>query len=161
MGSREIKPEPSANASAVGTAKLIQAGEARTEELGSALRSIQTSLATDLAGGMSSVLEAFRTQNDLYIKALNKYNESLDAALDLDAVPREELAAFIDKTQTKQIQLLDLYRKVVQGSPLFDTETISNDERLVLRLFRSFSCEAEKQEFLKICKERLAKFSDE
>ena len=58
---------------------------------------------------------------------------------------------FITSLQNKQLQILELYRKIVQGKEMFSTEILSDDERKVLKLLKSFKTPEEKEKFIKQC----------
>ena len=54
-----------------------------------------------------------------------------------------------------QLSIIESQRKIVQGKSLFPEETLSDDEKMVVRLFKSFSTEQEKKKFMNLVKETM------
>ena len=75
------------------------------------------------------------------------------SAIEADTVSIEELRDFIDSTQSKQVQILELYRRVLQGKDLFDSQTFSDDEKMVLKIFKSFKSKEDREKFVNIIRE--------
>ena len=62
----------------------------------------------------------------------------------------------IKDIQGSQLRFADLYRKIVQSPKgIFPEDLISEEEKKVVKLFKSFKTPEEKQKFLQICQEHL------
>lgn len=134
-------------------AKMITDGDADIQERGSALRMMKTGMAVKLTAGLDSMLNQLTEQSKLLNTCIGKYNEMIMSAIEADTVSIEELRDFIDSTQSKQVQILELYRRVLQGKDLFDSQTFSDDEKMVLKIFKSFKSKEDREKFVNIIRE--------
>lgn len=135
------------------TADLIAKGVADEQQKGMALRNIKTGMSVKLSIGLDNLLGQLTRQSALLSKAIEKHNEMLEQSIDADTCSIEDLRDFIDSMQSKQLKILDLYRTTIQGKDLFDNQALSDDEKMVLKLFKSFRSNEEKTKFLTLCKE--------
>lgn len=134
-------------------ASIITDGIATEKEQGVALKAIRTAMSVSMAEGLKGIMAP---SNRLAVLA--------DSAIDLlearwqaesSDMSVKSLMRFIESIQSKQIQILDLYRKTIQGHDIISGDTLSEDEKMVLKLFKSFKTNEEKAKFLNLCKEAL------
>lgn len=135
------------------TASLISQGVADEQSKGMAMRNIKNGMALKLSVGLDSMLRQLTAQGELLSRAIEKHNEMLMASIEADTCSIDDLREFIDSTQAKQVQILELYRRTIQGKDLFDSQSLSDDEKMVLKLFKSFRSKEEKEKFLTLCRE--------
>lgn len=133
----------------------VAEGTATDTEFSVALKAIQNAMSMTLvqrAGTLERSLARFDRLLDSAIEALTT---KLSTQIEAETVDILSLTKFIESVQTKQIAIVDLYRKIVQGNPLFTTDTLSEEEKLVLKLMKSFTTQEQKQKFLQLCKQQL------
>lgn len=130
-------------------AKSLMLGTASEQEVGIALRSLQTRLSCGLIESLESLNKSFVELDNLLQRATVKYTEVLTQTIDSDTVSEERLAEIVDKLQKNQLSFLELQRKIVQSpTKLFPDDLISGDERKLLTMLKSFSTQDEKTKFL-------------
>lgn len=142
--------------------KIVQSvvdGIATEREQGLALRALQTSLAFHLVKDLDKLSKNVTALNDVLQSALEKFTCQFEA--ESGTMSSKDLLEIVEKIQNKQLQVMDLYRKVVQGRELFPDETMSDEEKTLKKLLASFKSVDEKQEFLRICEARLSRVEPE
>lgn len=139
-------------------ANAIVNGTATEQEQGIALRALQTNLAAQMVSGLNGICKSLSNLDNLLNHAYMKLHDRYE--VDLANMDSTHLLNIIDSIQSKQLQVLDLYRKVVQGKNLFPEETISEEERKVLRLINSFTNDKDKKKFLALVDNMLKSSND-
>lgn len=142
-------------------AELISAGIATEEQQGVALKALKVGMAYTLTTGMGTILKDLNALSELSNRAINKINERLNLEIESDSISRKELMQFVDTIQQRQIQIMDLHRKIIQGKTLFEEDILSEEEKMVVRLFKSFKTSEEKRKFLELCEKQLNESKDE
>lgn len=123
-------------------------GTATETETGVALKALRNQLSVQLIKSLSQSYQSITAFNDLLSDAIQKVNQHyLESS---EVMEMETLMKYVDDITSKQIQLMELYRKVVQGKELFDAGTLSDDEKKVLKLFKSFKSQEDKARFLRL-----------
>lgn len=137
-------------------AQSVVDGVATEEQRGMATRAVQNQLSLSLLGILNDATVSANRLNDTCNKALTLYLEKVNAALDQDLVSEESLLKIIDTIQSKQIQIAELYRKIIQSPKgLFSEDCLSEEEKKVMRLFKSFKTVEERKKFLELCSKQL------
>lgn len=137
-------------------AQSVVDGVATEEQHGMATRAVQNQLSLSLLGILNDTTVSVNRLNETCNKALNIYLEKVNADLDQDLVSEESLLKLIDTIQSKQIQIAELYRKVIQSPKgLFAEDCLSEEEKKVMRLFKSFKTVEERKKFLELCNKQL------
>ena len=135
-------------------AKKIAEGTANREERGLSLKMINTQLAIEYVTGLDDVKAFVERLKDLRGKMSEKFVEKVERQLDADEIEPELLFQYISSISNKELQLVAEYRKLLQGNrQLFDEDTLSEDDRIIMRLLRSFSSTDEKRDFFNIVNE--------
>lgn len=135
-------------------AKKIAEGTANREERGLSLKMINTQLAIEYVTGLDDVKAFVERLKDLRGKMSDKFVEKVERQLDADEIEPELLFQYISSISNKELQLVAEYRKLLQGNrQLFDEDTLSEDDRIIMRLLRSFSSTSEKRDFFNIVNE--------
>lgn len=129
-------------------AQSIIDGTATEEQQGTAVKVMQTSMSANLLIGMKSLANNIARFNDLYERLFQRFSETLESQIDI--LPPETLYKYLSDLQSKQLLILDLYRKTVQGKDLFSSEILSDDEKKVIKLLKSFNTPEEKAKFLEL-----------
>lgn len=132
-------------------AKKIAEGTASREERGIALKTINTQLAIDMVTGLDDVKEYLGTMKKLRAKMSEKFIKKIEEQLECDELDPELMYQYMNSISTKELQLVEAYRKLIQGGrALFDEDTLSEEDRTVIRLLRSFSTNDEKSKFFNL-----------
>lgn len=127
-------------------------------QMGTVLKALQISMAT-------SLLETQQKATELLIKAtskaailMEKFEEKFEAEVNANTIEdADTMWTWIDRFHRMQINVAELQRKIVQGKSLFNTEVMSEDERMVIQLLSSFKTKEDKKKFLDVVKETLEK----
>lgn len=135
-------------------AKSIVAGTATEQDQGVALKALQNAMASSLISGLRTLDNTVVRLIGVSERLFDQLNTRME--VDVQNMQMNEVLRWIQTIQNNQIQILDLYRKVVQGRELFPSDTFSDEEKLVLQLMKSFRSQEDKQKFLDICKDFLA-----
>lgn len=136
--------------------EAVQQGTATLDEQGIILKAAQAHMSSVIVSMISDIHSTVLSLNPIIQRLTDKYTELTNNALDADIISREDVFNDLQSLQSKQLQIIDLYRKIVQSpNKLFADSDFSEDEKKVIRLLKSFKTAQEKQEFLKLCEEHL------
>lgn len=132
-------------------AKKIAEGTANREERGLSLKMINTQLAIEYVTGLDDVKAFVERLKELRLKMQDKFIEKIERQMDAEEIEPEIMFQYLTSISNKEMQLVSEYRKLLQGNrQLFDEDTMSEQDRIVLRLLRSFGSPDQKKDFLKI-----------
>lgn len=135
-------------------AQKIAEGTASREERGLSLKMINTQLAIEYVTGLDNVKSFVERLKELRGKMSEKFIEKVERQMKADEIDPELMFQYINTISNKELQLVAEYRKLLQGNrQLFDEDTLSEQDRIIMRLLRSFSSIDEKRDFLKIVNE--------
>lgn len=135
--------------------ELIENGISTEAQRGTAVKSVHLLLQSTLSKGTMNILHKIDSLNSILDRAVDQLN--LRSVSGLDTWELHDVIDLVNIIQTKQLQVLDLLRKVTQASkPLFSDQILSEDERKVVKLFKSFNTESDKAKFLKLVEEQLS-----
>lgn len=136
--------------------EAVQQGTATLDEQGIILKAAQAQMSSVIVSMIADLHSSITSLNNTVQRLSDKYIELTNNAIDADILSREDVFNDLQSLQSKQLQVIDLYRKIVQSpNKLFADSDFSEDEKKVIRLMKSFKTSQEKQEFLKLCEERL------
>lgn len=135
-------------------AQKIAEGTATREERGLSLKMINTQLAIDYVSGLDNVKAFVERLKELRGKMSDKFIQKVERQLEADEIEPELMFQYINTISNKELQLVAEYRKLLQGNrQLFDEDTLSEEDRVIMRLLRSFSSTDQKRDFFKIVNE--------
>lgn len=127
-------------------AQLIVSGQASEADKGLVLRTLQIGMASHFAaqiGQMHSVITSgMQLYKDLEVKYQEQLAEQLEVGMSLEEI-RDERNAMEERILT----MLEIERKVIQGKSLFPEDTLSEDDRKVLRILSSIKSEDDRTRF--------------
>lgn len=136
--------------------QAVLSGVSTTEENGVLLKALQTQMSAAVVNQLSSISAQMNSLSESLPRLIQRYNEKLNEDLETDVIGRAEIEAIIDRIQNKQFQLVETYRRVVQSpNMLFANSTVSEEEKMVMKLFQSFKSADEKKKFLELVKKEL------
>lgn len=131
--------------------KKIAEGTANREERGLSLKMINTQLAIEYVTGLDDVKAFVERLKELRKKMSDKFIEKVEKQMDAEEIEPEVMFQYITSISNKELQLVSEYRKLLQGNrQLFDEDTMSEEDRVILRLLRSFSSTDQKRDFFNI-----------
>lgn len=130
-------------------AKKIQEGMATKEERGIALKNVNTQMAVELVESIDSI----KTQNGKLTKlrdlATTKLLKKGEQAINNDELELPDLLNMVSVLTDVELKVADMYRKILQGNRLlFDEDSLSEEQKVVVRLLNSFETIEQKKDFL-------------
>lgn len=129
--------------------RKIQEGMATREERGIALKNVNTQMAVELVASLNTMKEqnvGLMELRGLLAKKLNKRGRQ---AIEDDSMELDELMDMVSTLTDMELKVADMYRKVLQGSRLlFDEDSMSEEQKIVVRLLNSFETFEQKRNFL-------------
>lgn len=139
--------------------KVVQSvvsGLSSEEENGLLLKALQTHMSATVVTQLTDLSNQFARLSQNVERAIDKYNQKLNEDLEGDVISRGELYSIIKGFQDRQFQLVETYRRVVQSpNMLFANSTVSEEEKMVMKLFQSFKSSDEKRKFLELVRKEL------
>lgn len=131
--------------------RKIQEGMATREERGIALKNVNTQMAVELVASLNTMKEqnvGLMELRGLLAKKLNKRGRQ---AIEDDSMDLEELMDMVSTLTDMELKVADMYRKVLQGNRLlFDEDSMSEEQKIVVRLLNSFETFEQKRNFLNL-----------
>lgn len=132
-------------------AKKIAEGTANREERGISLKMINTQLAIEYVTGLDDIKAFIERLKELRKKMSDKFVKKIEEQIELDAIEPETMFQYLMSINNRELQLVSEYRKLLQGNrQLFDEDTMSEDDKVIMRLLRSFGSIDQKRDFLRI-----------
>lgn len=138
------------NTNVVALAEMVQQGLASEEDRGIVLRTIQTAMGSALVSSVQSVMDKQGQLDDLLTRCIDKFTSQVNDLITSDTINHEDLFEMITTLQKNQVACAELLRKVVQSpNKIFSDDLLSNEEKKLLKLLKSFRTPEEKQKFLR------------
>lgn len=141
------------NESVNGLVKRINEGIATEQESGFVLKQLQISIATGLLNDLSEMLANLDTLKDLNQRLTQRFEDLI--VTEVDMMDIDTVMKLMKELHNMKMEGLEFQRKLIQGKSIYDFQTLSEEEKLVVQLMNSFSSLEEKQEFLQIVKEKM------
>lgn len=130
-------------------ARLITSGRASEQEKGLVLRTIQVGMATNMVAGLNELHSNVAQAMNLYQALDSEYNRQLREQLEQGALTKEEIRIERDTLEKRVHAILNLERQIVQGKNIFPEDSLSEDDRKILRLMASVKTPEERKKFFK------------
>lgn len=130
-------------------ARLIMSGRASEQEKGLVLRTIQVGMATNMVAGLNELHSNVAKAMNLYQALDSEYNRQLREQLEQGALTKEEIRIERDALEKRVHAILNLERQIVQGKNIFPEDSLSEDDRKILRLMASVKTPEERKKFFK------------
>lgn len=139
--------------------KVVQSvisGISSEEENGLLLKALQTHMSATVVNQLTNLSNQFQNLSQNVDNLIARYNQKLNEDIEGDVLSRNELYSIIKSFQDRQFQLIETYRRIVQSpNMLFANSTVSEEEKMVIKLFSSFKSADEKRKFLELVKKEL------
>lgn len=127
-------------------AQLIVAGQASEADKGLVLRTLQIGMASHFAAQIGKMHAVITSGLGVYAQLEEKYQEQLAEQLEV-GMSLEEIREERNSMEERMLTMLEIERKVVQGKALFPEDTLSDDDRKVLRILSSIKSEDDRSRF--------------
>lgn len=127
---------------------LVALGQKSENEMGLVLRSVQIGLATSFC----STLSAQHAQMQESLGVLAKMNEKINADL-AETLPSMDVTDVLELRETMEKSIyrqMEMERKIVQGRGLFPDDSLSDEDRKVLRLMATLQSPEDKARFMRM-----------
>lgn len=128
-------------------AEMILNGSASEEERGVFLRTVQTAMGAGLMAQVQRLHSIMTCGMDVYQMLDSRYLEKLQEDLDQDVLTAEDIAHERNGIERRLFNLMHLERQIMQGKSLFPEDTLSNDDRKVLRVLSTIKTEEDRSRF--------------
>lgn len=133
-------------------------GTATEADKGLVLKTMKNSLSANLVSSLGDMYTGMQDLNNLVSDAVSLLKEQYE--MNRGLMDMKALMEFIDSVQTRQLKLMELNRKISQGSNnLFANDSLSDEEKQVLKLFKSFRTNDEKKRFMRLVAQELQNYS--
>jgi hypothetical protein len=131
--------------------RKIQEGMATKEERGIALKTLNTQMAVELIGKLDNIKKQNVGLSRLRGLLADKLTKKGEEAVKADELDLHELLTFVQVLTDMELKTADIYRKILQGNRmLFDEDSMSEQQQIVVRLLNSFETNEQKRDFLKL-----------
>jgi len=135
----------------------IQEGIASEESRGMILRTVTTALSVQLVSSMDKLQNQMNRLSAISDRLITRFEETSLPLIEQDAITPEKMFEYITVIQKNQAAIVDLYRKIVQSpNTLFPDNAMSDEEKKVIQLFKSFNTPEKRKKFLALCEEAMA-----
>lgn len=143
----EVKSE--ALVQAENLANLIMSGQASEKDKGLVLRTIQIGMASSMVAQLNSMHAVTAKAMSLYNRLDEEFMRQTEELLEAGTLTREELRLERNSIESRIMAILNLERQIVQGKNIFPEDSLSEEDRKVLRLMSSIKTPEEKAKFFK------------
>lgn len=137
-------------------ARKIAEGTANREERGITLKTINTQLAIEMVTGLEDVRDYVDGLKDLRSKFTQKFVEKANEALELDELDLDDVFKYMNSIADNEVKVVEAYRKLLQGGQLFSEDSMSEQDRIIVRLLQSFKDNNQKKEFYEMVAKYMA-----
>ncbi len=137
-------------------ARKIAEGTANREERGITLKTISTQLAIEMVTGLEDVRDYVDGLKDLRSKFTQKFVEKANEALELDELDLDDIFKYMTSISDNEVKVVEAYRKLLQGGQLFNEDSMSEQDRIIVRLLQSFKDNTQKKEFYEMVAKYMA-----
>lgn len=119
------------------------------EQVAEANRLIQVIFANHVISGVSLLVDSVEPTLELNSLLIENYKRKLQEDIEADIMSREDIQNAIKFNNDQLVKSLDLIRKFVQGKELLQNyPTLSDEERSIVEMLKSFKSKEEKDAFV-------------
>lgn len=137
-----------------GIQNAILHGVANQEQVAQLSRIVSVAIVSDLVEGTKTIKSTISPLVDLQRTIFSKLQERIE--VDIDTMELKDILELLKFLHNSQMSVLELERKIAQGKNLFESvPTITEEERNVLRMLKSFQTEEERMIFYETLKSAL------
>lgn len=127
---------------------LVQLGTRTEAEQSMALRAIQLGVASAACENISRMHSMGKRALSVAELLNEAYLRKVEEELSTDTMTKQELRAEMNHISGMAMEVTKLETKLIQGKPLFPEDTMSSEDRMILRMFNNISTPDQKQKFI-------------
>lgn len=127
---------------------LVQLGTRTEAEQSMALRAIQLGVASAACENISRMHSMGKRALSVAEKLNEAYLLKVEEELATDIMTKQELRAEMNHISGMAMEVTKLETKLIQGKPLFPEDTMSSEDRMILRMFNNITTPDQKQKFI-------------
>lgn len=127
---------------------LVQLGTRTEAEQSMALRAIQLGVASAACENISRMHSMGKRALSVAEMLNETYLRKVEEELMTDTMTKQELRAEMNHIAGMAMEVTKLETKLIQGKPLFPEDTMSSEDRMILRMFNNITTPDQKQKFI-------------
>lgn len=127
---------------------LVQLGTRTEAEQSMALRAIQLGVASAACENISRMHSMGKRALSVAEMLNETYLRKVEEELATDTMTKQELRTEMSHISGMAMEVTKLETKLIQGKPLFPEDTMSSEDRMILRMFNNITTPDQKQKFI-------------
>lgn len=128
---------------------LVLSGQSSEQERGMFLRAVQVGMSSNLVSQLNALHSVMAKATEIYSTLDEQYLNILQEEIKENVLTKEEIRIERNALENRIISTLTLERQVLQGKSLFPEDTLSEDDKKVLRILGTIKTKEEREKFFK------------
>lgn len=128
---------------------LVMSGQSSEQERGMFLRAIQVGMSSNLVSQLNALHGVVSKAMSLYAALDEQFLNMLQEELNEGVLTKDEIRLERNALENRIKSVLTLERQVLQGKPLFPEDSLSEDDKKVLRILGTIKTKEERDRFFK------------
>lgn len=128
---------------------LVLSGQSSEQERGMFLRAIQVGMSSNLVSQLNALHSVMAKATEIYSTLDEQYLNILQEEIKENVLTKEEIRIERNALENRIMSILTLERQVLQGKSLFPEDTLSEDDKKVLRILGTIKTKEEREKFFK------------
>lgn len=128
---------------------LVLSGQSSEQERGMFLRAIQVGMSSNLVSQLNALHSVMAKATEIYSTLDEQYLNILQEEIKENVLTKEEIRIERNALENRIMAILTLERQVLQGKSLFPEDTLSEDDKKVLRILGTIKTKEEREKFFK------------
>lgn len=128
---------------------LVLSGQSSEQERGMFLRAVQVGMSSNLVSQLNALHSVMAKATEIYSTLDEQYLNILQEEIKENVLTKEEIRIERNALENRIMSILTLERQVLQGKSLFPEDTLSEDDKKVLRILGTIKTKEEREKFFK------------
>lgn len=128
---------------------LVLSGQSSEQERGMFLRAVQVGMSSNLVSQLNALHSVMAKATEIYSTLDEQYLNILQEEIREGVLTKEEIRIERNALENRIMSILTLERQVLQGKSLFPEDTLSEDDKKVLRILGTIKTKEEREKFFK------------
>lgn len=128
---------------------LVLSGQSLEQERGMFLRAVQVGMSSNLVSQLNTLHSVMAKAIEIYSTLDEQYLNILQEEIKENVLTKEEIRIERNALENRIMAILTLERQVLQGKSLFPEDTLSEDDKKVLRILGTIKTKEEREKFFK------------
>ena len=128
---------------------LVLSGQSSEQERGMFLRAVQVGMSSNLVSQLNALHSVMAKATEIYSTLDEQYLNILQEEIREGVLTKEEIRIERNALENRIMAILTLERQVLQGKSLFPEDTLSEDDKKVLRILGTIETKEEREKFFK------------